>query len=242
MHFDKMISIVMPAYNEEQNIEKTVRRSVQTLDRLKLSGEVVVTDDGSLDRTKEILDNLKQEIPNLTIVRHENNLGYGAALYDAIKASKGDVIVTLDSDGQFDIGELPLLLGLYEKGNKIVAGYRKKKKDSFMKVLANKCLILLTNFMFGLKLKDANAAFKLFEGSLIRSLKIESRGYQTPTEIMVKFKALGWPVVEVGITHAFRDKGKSALKVAKTTYDMLVFLLYLKLKVYLFNRKVINSL
>lgn len=239
---DKTISILMPAFNERQNVGITVRKCAETLKKLRISGEVIVTNDGSTDGTREVLENLKKEISNLIIINHQTNLGYGAALYDAIKASKGDLVVTIDSDGQFDIAELPLLLGLYEKGNKVVTGFRKEKKDSFMKVFANKCLVLLTNLMFGLNLKDANTAFKLFEGSLIRGLKIESRGYQTPTEIMVKLKTLGYEIAEVGITHSFREKGKSALGIIKTTYAMFSFLHYLRLKVKLFKKKIINSL
>lgn len=239
---DKTISILMPAFNEKQNVEITVRKCVETLKKLLINGEVIVTNDGSTDGTKEVLENLKKEISNLVVINHQTNLGYGAALYDAIKASKGDLVVTIDSDGQFDIAELPLLLDLYEKGNKVVTGFRKEKKDSFIKVFANKCLVLLTNLMFGLNLKDANTAFKLFEGSLIRGLKIESRGYQTPTEIMVKLKTLGYEIAEVGITHSFREKGKSALGIIKTTCAMFSFLHYLRLKVRLFKKKIINSL
>lgn len=240
--FNKTISILMPAYNEQDNIEKVVRRCIKTLEELKLKGEVVVTDDGSIDNTRKILNSLKKEISSLVVVLHEINMGYGQALYDAIKASSGDLIVTIDSDGQFDIAELPLFLDLYQKGNKIITGYRKEKKDSLMKVFANKCLVLLTNLMFGLNLRDANTAFKLFEGQMLRSLRIESRGYQAPTEILVKFKTLGYPIVEVGITHSFREKGKSALGIVRTTNAMLMFLFYLKLKVKLYRKKIINSL
>lgn len=241
VNFNKVVSILMPAYNEAQNIEKVVCKCIETLDKLKLKGEVVVTNDGSIDNTKDILNNLKKEITNLVVVHHEKNMGYGAALYNAINASKGDIIVTIDSDGQFNIEELPLLLNLYQKGYKIVAGFRKEKKDSFLKVLANKILSLLTNCMFGLKLKDANCAFKLYEGSLIRALKIESKGFQTPTEILVKFKILGYPIGEVGIAHSFREKGKSALGLVRTTMDMLSFFIYLKLRVYLYKKKIINT-
>lgn len=236
------ISILMPAYNEEQNIEETVRRCIDKLDTLQIRGEVVVTNDGSRDRTMDILDRLKKGISNLVVVHHDSNKGYGQSLYDALNVSKGDIVVTIDSDGQFDIKELPLLLNLYLQGHKVITGYRKEKKDSLPKVFANKCLSIMTNFIFGLKLKDANCAFKLYEGALIRSLKIESRGFQTPTEIMVKLKTLGYQIAEVGITHAFREKGKSALRVIRTTMDMLIFLFYLRLKVYLYNRGVINTL
>lgn len=240
--FDKMVSILMPAYNEEQNIERIVRKCIRTLKDLNLRGEVVVTNDGSLDKTQGILTALEEEFDNLVIIHHIKNKGYGEALNNAIKASRGDIVVTIDSDGQFDIGELPLLLDLYKQGHKVVAGYRKEKKDSAIKVFANKALILLTECMFGLKLRDSNSAFKLYEGSVLRSFKIESTGYPTPTEIMVKLKALGYSFVEVGITHTFREGGKSALGLIKTTLNMLIFLFYLRLKVSLFRRKIINTI
>lgn len=240
--FDKMVSILMPAYNEEQNIERVVRKCIKTLKDLNLKGEVIVTNDGSIDKTQSILTDLEEEFGNLVTIHHSKNKGYGQALNNSIKASRGDIVVTIDSDGQFDIGELPLLLDLYKQGNKIVAGYRKEKKDSAIKVFANKVLILLTNCMFGLKLRDCNSAFKLYEASALKSFKIESTGYPTPTEIMVKLKTLGYSFVEVGITHTYRQGGKSALGLIKTTLNMLIFLFYLRLKVSLFRRRIINSI
>jgi glycosyltransferase involved in cell wall biosynthesis len=240
--FTEKISIVMPAFNEEQNIASTVCACLRVSDELGLKVEVVVTDDGSTDATLGILEGLAKESSNLVLVRNQTNMGYGAALSSAICASSGDLIVTIDSDGQFDIRELPLLLELYLKGNKIIAGYRKQKKDSLLKVAANKCLIALSNFMFGLKLRDANSAFKLFDSRLLKSIKIESRGYQTPTEIMVKCRVFGYPIIEVGITHSFREKGKSALGTFRTAFNMIVFLIYLKLRVYLYKKKIISNL
>ena len=241
LQFNKKISILMPAYNEAENIERVVRKSIATLVNLGLEGEVVVANDGSLDNTKSILERLKKEITNLVVIEHKQNMGYGAALNSAIKAAGGEVFVTIDSDGQFDIGELPLLLDLYQRGSKVVAGYRKEKKDSLIKVLANKCLNLLINVMFGLNLKDVNSAFKLYESGIIKSLEIESRGYQAPAEIMVKLKTLGHSIAEVGITHAYREKGRSALGTVKTTFHMLVFFVYLKLREYLYRKKIINN-
>lgn len=232
----------MPAYNEETNIENVVRKCAKALKEFGIRGEVVVTNDGSTDKTGVILAGLKKDIPNLVVIEHEKNAGYGAALSNAIKAASGDLIATIDSDGQFDIEELPLLLAEYNRGYRVVAGYRKKKMDSFLKVFANKVLSFFTNCLFGLKLKDANSAFKLYEAALLKSLKIESRGFQTPTEIMVKLKDQGVQIREVGITHAFREKGKSALGTFRTTYAMIMFFLYLKLKIYLCNKKFINEI
>ena len=239
---EAVISIVMPAYNEEANIEGTVRRCMNTLALLNLEGEVVVTNDGSRDQTQSILERLQGEFPNLTVVSHEHNQGYGAGLQSAMRAAMGDVIVTLDSDGQFDISELPLFLELHRQGQQVISGYRRAKKDSPIRVFANQCLVWLTRAMFGLKLRDANTAFKLYEAKVIRNLNIESRGYQTPTEIMIKLTTQGLAIGEVGVTHAHREGGKSALGLFKTTYAMIMFLIYLRLKIYLYRAKMIHAL
>jgi glycosyltransferase involved in cell wall biosynthesis len=238
----KTVSVVMPAYNEAANLEAVVRRCAETLRSLGLKGEVVVADDGSRDATRDILQSLQAEIPELVAVHHETNQGYGAALSSAIQAARGDLLVTLDSDGQFDIGELPLLLDLHLQGHPVVAGFRKKKRDSWPKVLANKCLALLTNALFGLGLRDSNCAFKLYEGDLVRGLTIEAMGYPTPTEIMIKLKARGCRFAEVGITHYPREKGRSALGTVRTSLNMLRFFRYLKVKERLARRRIIRAL
>ena len=132
----KEVSIVMPAYNEEKNIEDTIRKCSRVLESEKLNGEIVVVEDGSKDSTKEVLENLKKDIPYLRVIIHETNLGYGKAVSDGIKAARGVYIVTLDSDGQFDINELPLFLEKIKEGYNMVTGYRLRKKDTFTKVLA----------------------------------------------------------------------------------------------------------
>ena len=91
-NFNKTISVVMPAYNEEANIEETVTLCAESLKALQINGEIVVTNDGSRDRTKDILDALKTKIPNLVVVEHKENQGYGSGLSDAITAAKGLIL------------------------------------------------------------------------------------------------------------------------------------------------------
>lgn len=237
-----LVSIVMPAYNEEANIEQTVRASARALHDAGLAGEIVVADDGSTDSTGKILARLSSELSGLVVVRHDANRGYGAALRSAIAASSGEQIVTIDSDGQFDIGELPSLVGEGLNGTAVVTGYRRKKQDTFFRVFANRGLNLFITALFGLRLNDINCAFRLYRADALRSISIESSGYQAPSEIMIKLANMGCAFRQVGVSHLPRMGGQSALRPLKTMAQMSAFLVYLKMKVLLYKRGLLNSL
>lgn len=235
------VSIVMPAYNEEANIEKMVRASCAALEASGVEGEVIVTNDGSRDGTLGLLKTLEKQFPNLLVVDHRTNMGYGAALKSAIRSSSGEYVITIDSDGQFDIGELPLFLGS-ANGKGVVTGYRKKKSDTFFRVAANRGLNGMISVFFGARLKDINCAFRMFKGDVLRSVNIESRGYQAPSEIMIKLMNMGVGVEEVGVSHYARSGGLSKLRPFKTMAQMSMFLVYLKLKILLYRKGLLNSL
>ena len=236
------VSIIMPAFNEEENIEETVRKCFSALREMGLNGEVVVTDDGSLDDTIRILESLSVEFVKLKIVVHSQNEGYGSALRDAAAVAQGEYIATIDSDGQFDVFELPLLIEEHRKGYDLITGYRKKKKDSLFRVIADRGLNMIVKVLFGVRYRDTNCAFKLYGPGVLDKIEMEARSYQAPTEIVLKLHALGYKIGQVGISHYSREKGMSALNPFITVYKMLAFLIYLKLKVYLYRRKIISHL
>jgi len=230
----------MPAYNEEENISETVLRCLAVIDSLGVTGEVVVTDDGSRDKTGEILAQLRSRDSRVRIETNDPNQGYGNALRRAILAASGEKIATIDSDGQFDISELPELLQAMN-GFRAVTGYRKRKQDSLFRVIADRGLNLLIRMLFRIRLRDTNCAFKIYERNLIRGIEIETNGYQTPTEILLKLVTRGEPVAEAPITHSPRQAGRSALHPWRTMAEMLLFLLYMKLKQILYRRKIIAN-
>jgi glycosyltransferase involved in cell wall biosynthesis len=237
------VSICMPAYNEQDNIEKTIRDCMKALGDLNITGEVVITDDCSKDNTPKILAGLRSEFPNLVVVTHTGkNEGYGRALRDAIAASTGDLVVTIDSDGQFDILELGKLIEKMDTQTEMVVGYRMGKKDSFAKVIADRILNLMVRMMFGVKVRDTNCAFKLIRGDLIRNLRIETNGFQTPTEILLKLHYGGARFKQVGVTHRKREGGQSSLKFIKVSWDFTCYLFYLRHKVSLWRRGVLHQL
>ena len=234
-------SIAAPAFNEEDNIENTVREWNTFIENNKINAEIVITNDGSKDRTKKILDQLKLEFPNLNIIHFETNVGYGRALLSSIQNSKGKFILTIDSDGQFDISDLNKLIEKQKTEDyDLVTGFRLKKNDSFLKVYADRILNLIIRFIFNISLKDTNCALKLIRRESSKEIKLESLGYSTPTEIVLKINNLGMKYAEIGVQHFERKGGVSKLKIINTGWGFIKVLFYLKIKFHLKNKKLIN--
>ena len=237
------ISFVAPAYNEEDNIESVVRYWEKVIVENDLQGEIVITNDGSSDRTGEILKELKKEYANLRVITFKKNGGYGRALSSSIAHARGEYILTTDSDGQFDVAEYKQLLEKMENGRyDMVTGFRKRKADGFVRVLADRMLNKIVRLFFGTRLTDTNCALKLFKRRALQAISIDANGYPTPTELVLKLEALGHPVTEVGITHLEREGGMSKLKTFSTGINFLKYLIYLKLKIRLHRSGVLNKL
>ncbi len=235
------LSITAPAYNERENIEKVITYWESIFARDGIQGEIVIGDDGSTDGTKDILRELQGKYDNLVVVNHAVNQGYGVALCSAIARSQGEYVLTIDSDGQFDAAEYTLLLAEMNKGYDVVTGYRHRKQDHPLRVIADRVLNLIVRLLFRLPLRDTNCALKLLRGDVARRLTIEARGYPTPTELLVRARTLGYRVGEIGITHYERAGGKTKLKALRTSWHMLLFLLYLKYKQVLYQARIINN-
>lgn len=237
------LSVVAPTYNEEASIEAVIQGWEKILEKADYTTEIVIGNDGSNDRTKEILDSLMKSYPNLKVVHSHKNGGYGDALFNAIYASQGKYVVTIDSDGQFELSDYTKLLDeCVKKQYDAVTGYRKSKRDTFLRVLADRALNIIIRVLFGLRYKDTNCALKLFKGKLIRKMRIEARAYPTPTEILIRLQEQGARIGEIQINHKERMGGKSHLNLLKTGYFMFLFLLYLRMKLWLKRTQVINEI
>jgi glycosyltransferase involved in cell wall biosynthesis len=225
-------SFAAPAYNESATIEDVVRGWEKVIRERGIRAEIVVTNDGSTDHTPEILRGLAEEFDNLRLVDNRENQGYGGALSDAIHHSQGRWVVTLDSDGQFDIAEYSRLYDTLVEGNyDMVTGYRDRKRDSVVRLLADRSLNVIVRILFGVPFKDTNCAFKIYRPEILSAIEIESRGFSAPTEILLKLHALGYRIGESRITHHPRAGGSTALKVSRTGWEFVKFLIHLKRKI-----------
>lgn len=237
------LSVAAPVFNEADGIEAVLRRWHRVLDATNLRTEIVLTNDGSTDATGPVLARLERELEGLRVQTFHPNHGYGFALGRAIAATRGHWVVTVDSDGQFDLADaLPMLERCRAEGLDFVTGYRRAKQDNALRVAADRSLNLLVRGMFGLTLRDTNCALKVIRGELARSLTLEARGYPTPTELTVKLLALGARGAEMPVSHGPRLAGTSKLHVLSTSVDMARFLLYLRGKIGLYRDGVIQRL
>ncbi len=201
------ISAVMPAYNEEANLEQSVGRMASALKTFTRGFEIIVVDDGSQDGTAAVLERLKAAHPKLRVVRHPANRGYGAAVRSGFDAARFPWIFLMDADNQFDPAEVELLLARAADAD-IVAGYRKQRRDPLLRRLSAWAFFTMVRLLFGRLVRDVNCAFKLSRRDLIVRMALHSEGALINTEMLVLARQLHARVVEVPVHHYPRTAGK----------------------------------
>lgn len=201
------ISFVLPAFNEEANIRAAILATVAAAERGCERFEVVVVDDGSSDRTGEVVAAVMQEHPQVRLIAHGTNRGYGEALRTGFEAAALDHVFFTDADNQFTMDELPRLLALADEAD-VVAGYRTVRHDPPLRLLNGWAWNRLVRLLFCVPVRDVDCAFKLFRRDVLRTCTIESRGAMVNTELMVKLARSGSRIVEVGVTHSPRTAGQ----------------------------------
>lgn len=202
------LSIFMPAYNEEGNIAGTIIDASKAARLVARRYEIVVVDDGSQDRTAEIVSSLARHDPRIRLVKHRTNRGYGAAVKTGLAACKLDWIFFTDSDGQFHYDELPEFVAKRGSAD-LVIGYRKKRMDPFHRVFVAQVLLKLWNFLlFRLTVRDVDCAYKLFPSSLRDRVKLETSSAITVTEFVVKALRAGYKLKQLPVHHYPRRFGE----------------------------------
>lgn len=202
------VSIVLPAFNEEANIEQAIAEATRVGERLFGRHEVVVVDDGSADRTAELVRAAGERDPRVRLVSHGENRGYGEALRSGFLATELDFVFFTDADLQFDLDELEGFLQ-YAGTVDVVAGYRMNRQDPLPRRLMAYGWNLLVRVLFYVPVRDIDCAFKLFDRRVLRAIEIESVGAMVNTELMVKLGRAGASVVEVGVSHRPRRAGEA---------------------------------
>lgn len=206
----KEISVFFPAYNEEENIGKTVVSARKKLKQIAKEFEIIIIDDGSTDKTDEIIKKLSLTDERIKIVRHKQNKGYGASLISGFYNSKYEWIAFMDSDGQFDFLEIERFIQIQKKTNAdIVAGFYIKRKVSFLRKLNTYLWQRLIRLLFKLNIKDIDCGFKLVKKEVINKIKPlkSQRGAFISTELLVKAKSKGFKIVEIPVHHFPREEG-----------------------------------
>lgn len=202
------LSILMPVYNEETHVAEAVKQSLAV--EYPCEVELVVVDDGSRDRTAEILDQLSE--PSLRVITHPRNRGKGAAVRTAAKEADGDYVVMLDADLEYDPQDIPKLLGPVLDGRaRVVYGNRifgAHTAYSFWYVMGNRAITTAANVFYNSYLGDLETCFKLMPASLFRSLEIRSAGFGLEAEITAKLLRRGIKPYEVPISYRARTRNE----------------------------------
>src|SRR5215470_4758490 len=219
------LSIVLPAYNEEPNIERVVRQVIAYLDPKGIDFEVIPVNDGSRDRTGEILARLAQESPRVQPQQHPQNRGYGAALRTGFDAARKRYVFYMDGDGQFDINDLDELLPLASE-DVIVTGFRIERRDPFMRRLNARLFGgWLVRVMLNVYVRDLNCAFKLIPKKVFRTITLESTGALINAELYGRAIRAGFGIREVGVHHYPREAGVQTgahlSVIARAFYDLV---------------------
>jgi glycosyltransferase involved in cell wall biosynthesis len=200
------LSLVLPAFNEEENIGEVTHAALATLPRFTDSFEIIIVDDGSRDRTAEVAAELARRDPRVRVIRHERNRGYGAALVTGFNATSGDYVMFMDADRQFDISDLRLLIP-FASDYDIVAGFRMERNDPLHRRVFAETFNVAVRVLFGVHMRDIDCAFKLFRGDLLRSLPLTAPGALINTEIQAKARRQKARVQQVGVHHYPRVAG-----------------------------------
>jgi glycosyltransferase involved in cell wall biosynthesis len=202
------LSYFFPAHNEEANLRGLVEEALVTLPELAEAFEIVIVDDGSRDATPQIADELAGADPRVRAVHHPRNLGYGAALRTGFGAARHDLIAFTDGDRQFRVADIGRLTARFAQGGAdVVVGYRIKRADPLVRTLYAKAYRLANRILFGLRVTDVDCACKLFRRDALRGINVESGGAFFSAELLIKLRAQGRSVVEVGVPHYPRTAG-----------------------------------
>ena len=204
------LSYFFPAHNEEANLEALVEEALAALAAIADRFEIIAVDDGSTDATPAIADRLVEAHPDVVrAVHHPVNLGYGAALRSGFRAARFDLVCFTDGDRQFrvaDIGRLVARLGEADAADAVV-GYRIRRADPPIRTIYARLYRLANRIWFGLRVRDVDCACKLFRRAALDGVRVESDGAFFSAELLIKMRAAGRELVEVGVPHYPRTAG-----------------------------------
>lgn len=205
------LSIVLPAYNEEENIGTAITRCLTVLEQLHLPHEVIVVNDGSKDQTLARSNELAVHHPQVRVIDFERNRGYGVALSTGFQSAKYSMVFYTDSDNQFDVSELKYLLPIIDSYD-LVVGFRIYRYDMPLRLFLSWGYNLLIRLLFRIRLHDVDCSFKLMRREIFDVMQLEARDFFIDTEIILKANRLGYRINEVGVRHYPRMAGRTTVR------------------------------
>jgi glycosyltransferase involved in cell wall biosynthesis len=201
-----VLSVVVPVYNEERSLAHLFDELAAVLDSLGQPWEAIVVDDGSTDGTFGALTRLHAAHTNVRVVRLRRNFGKAAALSAGFEQARGDVVVTLDGDGQDDPAEIPRMLAKLDEGFDLVSGWKARRRDPLRRRVLSRIFNTVTSWVSGIRLHDMNCGLKAYRGEVVRGLNLYGELHRF---VPVLAHAEGYRVAELPVNHRPRAHGRS---------------------------------
>ena len=215
------LSYFFPAHDEAENIEALVAEALGALPALAARFEIIAVDDGSRDGTGVLADRLAEAHPDVVrVVHHTVNQGYGAALRSGFRAARFPLVAFTDGDRQFRVADLGLLLARLqavdgdsdERAGRldVVVGYRRRRADAAVRLVYARAYRWCLRLFFGLSVRDVDCACKLFRRDALADVRLESGGAFLSAELLIKLRARGARMAQVGVPHHPRVAGQAS--------------------------------
>lgn len=203
------ISVFFPCYNDAETIGQLVLDADAVLRAVSDDAEIIVVNDGSTDRSAEVLRELQGRVSRLRVVTHEQNRGYGGALRSGFGAASKELVFYTDGDGQYDVKEMPLLVMLLSDDVDFVNGIKMTRQDPAYRVFAGNVHKFVTRWMFWLPVIDTDCDFRLIRKRIVDQVRLESNSGAICPELVKKAERAGATFREVSVHHYPRRSGGS---------------------------------
>ena len=203
------ISAFFPCYNDESTIEGLVRETDAQLRCATGDYEIIVVNDGSRDGSARVLAALVSEVPRLRVVTHEVNRGYGGALRSGFAAATKDLVFYTDGDGQYDVGEIPIMLALLVEDTDFVNGMKMSRSDPAYRVFVGNLHKFVTRWAFWLPIDDVDCDYRLIRRSVLEHVELHSNSGSICVELVKCAQRAGAQFRQVSVRHYSRQFGSS---------------------------------
>jgi glycosyltransferase involved in cell wall biosynthesis len=203
------LSVFFPAYNDSGTIASLVIASLKAAERLTSDFEVIVVNDGSADATAEIADELARTYPQVRVVHHERNRGYGGALRSGFSAATKDLIFYTDGDAQYDPAEMEALWNAFSDDVDLVNGYKISRSDPLHRIIIGRIYHHTVKLLFGLTVRDVDCDFRLLRRTIFDRVGLQKDSGVICLEMMKKIQDAGFRIAEVPVHHYHRAYGRS---------------------------------
>ena len=215
------LSIVLPAYNEEDNIEGALEEACQVAAYAAPAWEIIVVDDGSRDSTAQRVARVSTREPRVRLISFPENRGYGAALRAGFNAARGDLIFYTDSDRQFDLSELRYFLPMMDRTD-VAIGFRVYRYDPVLRCVLSWVYNRLVSVVFRTRVRDVDCSFKLFRREVLEAIDLETRDFFIDTEMVAKARKWNFRILQKGVKHYPRRAGESSVRASHIPSTLLV--------------------